>query len=213
MPMQNADGSKHVNTFIHKILDLLKRHDRALSYREIEEKTGINVLNNVQLVRALKINPKVAITHESVQFLPSYTIRSTGDLLSILKEANGKEGVEMSKLLESPVDISPFINELAQQNKIIILKDIDNSEIVFFNEEPIPALKKEIKDLWASVKVPNFHGIAQELSESGLKGTEMHVLKKQRASKQTKQKKSKRRIAITNTHVKGLDLNNLDDSD
>ncbi|ELA42091.1 uncharacterized protein VICG_00940 [Vittaforma corneae ATCC 50505] len=211
--MPNADNSKHVNTFIHRILDFLKKHDRALSYSEIEEKTGINVLNNVQLVRALKINPKVAITHESIQFLPSYVVRCMEDLVSILKKVNGKEGIEMNKLLESPIDISPFINKLVQQDKIIILKDIDDSEIVFFNEEPLPTLKKEIKDLWASVKVPNLHDITQELSEGGLKGSETCVLKKQKATKQTKQKKNKRRITITNTHVKGLDLDNLNESD
>lgn len=207
------DSSKHVNTFVHRILELLKKHDRPLSYEEIEEQTGINVLSNVQLVRALRINPKIAITHSSIQFLPSYAIRNIEDLLNILKEANGKEGIEMSKLLDTPVDVTPFIEELTREKRIIILKDMDGSEIVFYNELPNPGLKKEIRDLWADVKVPNFHDIAQELSESGLKGPGMSVLKKERPVRQSKLKKGKRRVAITNTHVKGLDLENLGESD
>lgn len=211
--MQSSDFSKHVNTFVHKILELLKKYDKALSYSEIEEKTGISVLNNTNLVRALKSNPKINISHESIQFIPSYLIRSTEDLIKELKAVNGKEGIEMSKLLESPIDIKPFIDELLQQNKVIILKDIDNSQILFYNEDPIPIIKKEIKDLWESIKVPNIHAIGQELNEGGLKNSEIQVFKKQKAVKLNKNKKNKRRITLTNTHVKGLDLNDLDNSD
>ncbi|KAM0681030.1 transcription factor TFIIE beta subunit [Glugoides intestinalis] len=211
--MNNADNNKHINTFVHKILEMLKKYDRAMSYTEVQEKTGINVMSNVQLLKQLKKNPKIVINHESIQFLPSYIVRSADDLFHILQEVNGKEGIEMNKLLDSPIDVKPFIEELASQKKLIVLKDIDNSEIVFFNEAFFPVVKQEIKDLWASIPVPNLHDIANELSEVGLKSSAVQVLKKQKIPKQQSRKKSKRRIVLTNTHVKGLNLENLDDSD
>lgn len=202
---------KHVNTFIHKILEHLKKYDRPLLYREIEEKTGINILNNPQLVKSLRNNPKISITHESIQFIPSYTIRSTLELEETLRRVNGREGIEMDKLLDSPIDIRPFIEELVSIGRIIILKDMDNSEIVFYNEMTVPPMKEEIKKLWNSIKIPNFYDIASELSQLGLKGTEIQAFKRQKTVKQTNSKKNKRKIALTNTHVKGLDLNNLDE--
>lgn len=208
-----SSHSRHLNTYILKILELLKKNDRALTYHEIEEKTGINVLSNAQLVRALKSNGKIAITQDTVRFIPSYEIRSSDDLLAILKEVNGKEGIEMSKLRDSAIDISEFIQSLLLNNKIIILKDIDNSEVVFYNEMVCKPIKPEIKELWASIKVPNHHDIVDQLSNAGLKNSEEQAFKKKKITKLSKNKRNKRKIAITNTHVSGLDLNNMDDSD
>lgn len=208
-----ANSARHLNTYIHKILELLKKNDRAMSYQEIEEKTGINVLGNIQLVRALKSNSKIAITQESIRFIPTFSIRSVEDLLEILKSSNGKEGIEMSKLCDSAVDISHFIQSLQSNNKIIILKDIDNSEVVFYNEMIVDPIKPSIKELWSSIKVPNHHDIVNQLSNAGLKNSEEQAFKKKKLSKQSKNKRNKRKIAITNTHVSGLDLNNMEDSD
>ena len=204
---------RHLNTYILKILDLLKKSDKSLSYREIEEKTGINILNNVHLVRALRSNSKVEITQEFIRFIPSFVIRSIEDLLTILKEINCKEGIEMNKLSDSPFDITNFVQILNSSNKIIILKDIDNSEIAFYNEIDFPKIEPEIKALWGSIKIPNHHDIVAELSSAGLKNSEEQALKKKKPSKQSKNKRSKRKIAITNTHVEGLDLNNMEDSE
>lgn len=208
-----SNSSRHLNTYIHKILELLKKNDHALTYGEIEEQTGINILSNVQLVRALKANSKVLITQESISFVPTFIIRSVDDLLDILKGLNGKGGVEMSKLTDSPFDITGFVETLVSNKKMIILKDIDNSEIAFYNEMVCPPIKPEIKDLWASIKIPNHHDIVDQLSNAGLKNSEEQAFKKKKVIKQSKNKRSKRKIAITNTHVAGLDLNNMEDSD
>lgn len=211
--MQSTNFERHVNTFVHKILEVIKKHDHPISYSEIEEQTGINVLSNLQLVRALKANPKIAITPDTIRFIPTYEIRTLQDLIDIFKNVSGKEGIEMSKLLDTPVDVTPFIEQLETQGKIIILKDIDGAQIAFFNDQPIPETNQTVKDLWASIKVPNMNDVIQELGDNGLRGPEVQVLKNQKPAKQLKSRKSRRRITITNTHVKGLDLDNLDDSD
>lgn len=211
--MPYPDDSKHLNTFVHKILDFLKRHDRALGYREVEENTGIDILSNPNLVRSLKTNPKILLTHQSIQFVPTYSIRSAQDLLNILKQVSSQEGIEMSKLEDSPVNIKGFVEALRSEGKIIVLKDLDGSEIVFHNENPFPHVKDEIKELWASIKVPNYHDITEELNNAGLKSSGNQTIRKIKPLKSVKSKKNKRRVTITNTHVKGLDLTGMDDSD
>lgn len=211
--MLYPDSSKHLNTFIHKILDFLKKYDRALGYGEVEEGTGISVLSNPHLVRSLKMNPKVLLTHQSIQFVPKYPIRSTEDLLGILKGVNQQEGIEMSELEDSPVDIKKFVGKLKSEDKIIVLKDLDGSEIIFYNEIPFSSVRSEIRELWASINIPNYHDITEELRNAGLKGSSNQTVKKIMPPKGVKSKRSKRRITITNTHVRGLDLTGLDDSD
>ena len=78
------------------------------------------------------------------------------------------------------------------------------------NSKPI---KPEIKELWVSIKVPNHHDIVDQLSNAGLKNSEEQAFKKKKLTKQPKNKRNKRKITITNTHVSGLDLNNMEDSD
>ena len=119
----------------------------------------------------------------------------------------------MNKLNESGTDISEFIKSLLLNEKIIILKDIDNSEVVFYNEMNSKPIKPEIKELWVSIKVPNHHDIVDQLSNAGLKNSEEQAFKKKKLTKQPKNKRNKRKITITNTHVSGLDLNNMEDSD
>lgn len=211
--MSFQDDSKHLNSYIHKILEMIKKEDRYFMYKEIEKSLGINLAQNPQIIKMLKSNSKVNVMNDGVKFIPLYNIRKVEDLRDVINQVKSKEGIEMSKLLESPVDIKPYIENLKSEEEIIILKDMDGSEIVFYNDMKFPKIKEEIKALWDSVKIPNYHDIAEEMNTAGLKKTESHVVKKSITVKKKQPKKSQRRIKITNTHVKDLDLNNLDDSD
>lgn len=208
-----ADDSKHLNIYLHKILEYIKKQDRAVGYKELEDQTGVSILKNPYLIKSLRANEKILLENNSIKFVPAYVIRTKDDLLDILKAVNAQEGIEISKLKDSPFPIQEFIDQLIEENKIIMLKDLDGSEIVFYNESPFPSVSSEIKALWASIKVPNYHDITNELNEAGLKGSDNPTIIKNRIIKKTASKKNKRRITITNTHVKGLDLQNLDDSD
>lgn len=203
---------KHLNTYVHKILEFLKTFDTAVDFKTIEENIRINILKNPALLKVLKANPKIVVKSNSIRYVPTFSIRSVHDLEEILKKVNGKEGIEMSKIEDSPICVKGFIEDLKRQNKIIIIKDMDNSEVVFYNESEFPKIDDEIKAMWNAIKVPNHYDIAKELGDSGLKTAENRTIKKIKVATKI-QSRSKRRINITNKHVKGLDLTGLDDSD
>lgn len=208
-----SDDFKHLNSYLHRIIEFLKKEDRSFTFKEMYSQLGINILSNNQLVKALKNNPKIELSHETLRFVPLYRIRSTEDLECILHEQNAREGIELAKLADSPVDISPFVAELSAAGKIIILKDLDGSEVIFYNDYQHPRAQEEIWKMWNAVKVPNYHDIIEELSTAGLHGAFNQVAKKNVVIKKAPAKRSQRRIKVTNTHVKGLDLTGLNDSD
>lgn len=209
--MNNEQLPSHLNSYIHKILDLLKKEDHSFTFKEVYSKLGVNILSNMPLMKALRNNPKILMDHESLRFVPLFNVRSTKDLAEILKGKSGVEGIELSKLADSPVDVKPFIAELNAQGKIFILKDMDNSEIIFYNECTVVPANPEITQMWNSIKIPNYHDIIEELNTAGLKNANSQTVKKKILAKKEPKKRSQRRIKITNTHVKGLDLSGLND--
>lgn len=200
----------HINSYVHRILDIIKKDDRPFTFKEIYNNVGVNLLANMPLMKALRNNPKIFIDQESLKFMPLYNIRSTFDLEEILKN-NGGEGIEMSKLSDSPVDIKPFVVELREQNKIFLIKDMDNSEIVFYNDLDVRPACAEIRGMWNMIKIHNYHDMVVELNSAGLKNASTQTVLKKAVVKKEPKKRSQRRIRITNTHVKGLDLSGMND--
>ena len=209
--MNSEQLPSHLNSYIHKILDLLKKEDHPFTFKEIYSKLGVNILTNMPLMKALRNNPKILMDRESLKFVPLFNVRSTADLAGILREKSGVEGVELSKLADSPVDIRPFVAELGAQGRIFVLKDMDGSEIIFYNPLTVAPASPEIAQMWGSIKIPNYHDIIEELNTAGLKNASSQTVKKKAVAKKEPKKRSQRRIKITNTHVKGLDLSGLND--
>lgn len=207
----NGSTPGHLNSYIHRILELLKKEDRVFTFTEVQNSLGINIFSNVTLMRALRNNQKIQMDQHSLRFIPLYNIRSKADLLEILKECANNEGIEMSKLADSPIDIRPFVSELVSQGSLIILKDMDGSETAFYNGHVIAPADPGIRSMWHGIKVPSYHHILDELGSAGLKNAEGQLVKKKIIAKKEPKKRSQRRIKITNTHVKGLDLSGLND--
>lgn len=69
----------------------------------------------------------------------------------------------------------------------------------------------DIVALWKSVRVPGFQDLISEMSVAGIKTNISETVKRKAIIKKTKSKRYRRNIKITNTHVKGLDLNKLDE--
>lgn len=203
---------RNLNTYVHKILEYLKKLDRPASYKEIENNTDINIQKNGGLMNVLRSNTKLIFLNNSIQFVPTYSIKFVEDLLEIVSALKSKEGIEMSILEESPTNVREFVEILKAQNKVIVLKDMDNSEVIFYNEEMFPKIDDRIKAMWDSIKIPPHYDIVNELSQAGLKSNENQMVKKSRIIIKPASSKYKRRINITNTHVKGLDLAGMDDS-
>ncbi|KAH9411294.1 TFA2 protein [Ordospora pajunii] len=202
---------RHTNTYIHSVISLLKQYDRALLFDEIKEKTRIDLYSNHTLLQLIKKNPRIVATQNSLMFKPLYSIRSVDDMRKVVKNLNGEEGLEMSKLMDSPVDASPFLEDLKARKEVIVLCDMDGSEIVFWNELAEEPTDAQIKSLWNQVRIGTYHDLIQELNTAGLKTEKAENIKKRSMIKINRSKRNKRRIRITNTHVKGLDLSGIQD--
>jgi transcription initiation factor TFIIE subunit beta len=113
--------------------------------------------------------------------------------------------------MDSPVDASPFLEDLKARKEVIVLCDMDGSEIVFWNELAEEPTDAQIKSLWNQVRIGTYHDLIQELNTAGLKTEKAENIKKRSMIKINRSKRNKRRIRITNTHVKGLDLSGIQD--
>lgn len=211
----NFDGfdlnkfERHLNTYIHDIINLLKKNG-TMTFEEIRKETNINLLNNYNLVKALRNNQRIIFQDNSLSYKHTYLIKSLDDLEDVLVKVCNREGIELNSLKDSPCDIMPFIEELKEAKKIVVLKDNDNSEVVFYNEMQVERVDEDVKDLWRSIKVPVYQDLIAQLNTAGLKKDKVEYTKKKVIIKKDKSKRYKRRIKITNTHVKGLDLSGME---
>ncbi|EPR78240.1 Transcription initiation factor IIE beta subunit [Spraguea lophii 42_110] len=199
----NHTERKHINTYIHDILKFLKTKDSNVDIREVSRNIGIDIGKDKELLSYISKNPRIKYKNNSLEFIPEYVANSVNDLRKILMDL--KKCVEMRKLLDTNKPIQSYIDELLSKGEIFIIKDIDGEEIVFYNDMVVDSLPENIKDLYFSIKVPVYQDILRELNAAGMKvdneEKKMLVIKKQK-----KVKKHKRKIKLTNTHVKGLDL-------
>jgi len=210
--MSFVDESKHLNSYIHRILEIIKTEDRGFSYKEINDKLGMHITSNPKLINLLRMNSKILLYKDTIKFVPQYNLRSEEDLLDVVKECHGREGIEVAKLLDSPVNIRPYIEALVAKERIIILKDLDGSEIAFYNDKVCESAPIKLKEMWNSIKVPNYNDMVEELKRVGMGDSGAHTIKKKMVVRKAQQRK-KRRVKITNTHVEGLDLANLERSE
>ncbi|KAM0678117.1 transcription factor TFIIE beta subunit [Binucleata daphniae] len=137
---------------------------------------------------------------------PLYQITNKDELLGVIRKAGRKEGIELSELLDSPSDINKYIQELIAENKMFIIKDMDGSQIIFYNELNIQKASPEVRELWSKVKVPDYQEVKRELKNAGLKSGNEEKKTKHIIENKKKVKRFNRKIKITNTHVKDLNL-------
>ncbi|KAF7684213.1 Transcription initiation factor IIE subunit beta [Astathelohania contejeani] len=200
----NDSQKRHINSYIHSILEILKSTDRYYSFEEINHIMKIDLHDNRQLLAALRKNPKIEITTNSMRFKPAYDIETEDD---ILKYLDGIVGLELNKLKDCRVDITPLIESLKQKKKIFIIKDMDNSEIIFKNDTIVDDIDPVLKTLWKQVKVPIYQDLVEELNNAGLKLAPKNESKpKGIIITKTKTKKNRRKIKLTNTHIKELNI-------
>ncbi|KAL6120505.1 hypothetical protein NUSPORA_02759 [Nucleospora cyclopteri] len=178
---------------------------------------------------SLKANPRIKIENNTIYYAPEFTIKTREDARELLERA--KEGIEMERLCDGPInvrkimlgkneEVAPKLIGVRKRNKItlppiiannfIILRDLDGGEVAFYNEFTVE-MDERVKELWNSITVPNYTDILEEMKMAGIK-TNIQVAKRNTVIKtEKKRKKGRRRIKVTNTHVEGLDLNNLDE--
>lgn len=206
---KNSGRSRHINSYVHKIIQFIKKHARPLTFDEVEKNTNIKLLENRRLLNTLSRNSKVIIKNDTILFKPVYSVKNEQDLEKIMIETNCEYGIEVEMLLDSPIDIRPFIENLKKKDVVYVLKDMYDSEIIFYNKLQLPFVNKTILEMYNKIKIPSHQDILNDLSLAGIKTEDKsNEERKNIVVKKSKIKKCKRKIQITDAHVKGLNINN-----
>lgn len=200
-----AAATRHSNIYIHTILTLLKQHPTPLSFKEIEQQTGINIEKTPGLLALLDKNQKIVIRENTLEFIPTYTVTSEAELLAVLQATRSEHGIPLDELLDTNNDTRPFIDALVERRSAILLKDIDGSSVLFHNAVDIPQAAPEITKLYEEVSVPETRELARELANAGLAAKVAEKPVRKAAPTQPK-KKYLRKIKITNTHLNEKEL-------
>lgn len=205
--MRNSNQpSRHLNSYIHSIIQHIKRNPIPVSFSEIQNTLNINLFTNPMILSALKKNPKIIIYKDTIQFKPKYDIKAKEDIKNLLISTKNEYGIEVNELLDCPCDIKLFIQELLNDNEIFLLKDSDGSEIIFNNPVDVKQLDDTIKEMWNRIRIPDYEEVKRELQTAGLKSSRDEKKRKILVEPKKKPKRYKRKIKITNTHVKDLNL-------
>lgn len=205
-PKYAQTPQRHLNSYIHSIIQHIKQFPNPVRFSEINDVLGINLYNNPMILCALKRNPKVVIERDHLQFKPKYDIRTKNDIKLLVESTNNEYGIEVNELLDCPVDIRGFVDELVGENMVYVLKDMDGSQIVFNNDTQIEPVTPEIKERWCKIRVPDYEEVRKVLNTAGLKSGYVEKKKRPAVELKKKQRRFRKKIKITNTHIKDLNF-------
>ncbi|KAI5187153.1 transcription initiation factor TFIIE subunit beta [Nematocida homosporus] len=198
-------SSRHSNIYIHTILTELKRHPNPVSFKEIEDLTGISIERTAGLLDLLEKNQKVVRVDKTLQFIPTYTIKHESELLDLLKKTNSAHGISLDEILEASSTTLPLVESLVQKGQAILLRDIDGSATLFYNSLPLKPASPAVIKLYEEVSVPESRELARELSNAGL-ATKVIEKPIRKTMSQQRKKRYVRKIKITNTHLNNAEL-------
>lgn len=196
---------RHSNIYIHTILLELKKYPQGITLKEIEDKTEIQVSKIPGLLDLLENNKKIRKEGNIFKFIPTYRIETKEELLEILKQTNAAKGISLEEVLDSSNDVKPFVDELIAKKDAFLLKDIDGSSTLFYNPVKIKKVPPELLKLYEEVSVPDPRELVKSLSNAGLMAAAVEKPIR-KAILQQRKKKYMRKIKITNTHLKNVDL-------
>lgn len=208
-PMKFASPpQRHLNSYIHSIITHLKQYTTPITFSSINTTLNINLYQNPIILTALRKNPKIIVNTDTLQFKPTYYIEKKEDIKQSLidEKLNNVYSIEVSELKDCPVDIDKFVSELLSENMIYTLKDIDGTVVVYDNDMRMDCAKDIVKEMWNKIKVPEYQDVRSELKRAGLKSGSEEKRKAVIKEVRKKPKRYNRRVKITNTHVKDLDL-------
>src|SRR5690606_13225354 len=127
----------------------------------------------------------------------------------MLEKRRHEGGMEYKELKDSYSKISEAVNELASEGRILVVRNKDGyPRILYWNDQRYnTAMDPEFREIWHRLRIPDEVDLPKELEKAGL--THMQVFDKKGPGVEApkrKQVKRNRKMKITNTHMKGLDL-------
>ncbi|KAF7701512.1 General transcription factor IIE subunit 2 [Cucumispora dikerogammari] len=199
---------KHLNTHLHKIITLLKETKNTYTLEQVSKITNTPLDTDPKLLNAVKQNDKIIFENNTCRFKHEFSYTNKQELLETLKNGPYKYGIEINKLLDCQLDAKDIINECISENTIITLRSADNSKLLFYNTLLVQPASPSTKELYQAVNITTYAEIFDELEKIGISKKTEKKETNIKATDNTK-KRPKRRIRITNTHIKGLDLEDI----
>jgi len=205
----NAKQEKSTQRVVFDILVYLRALEgKPATLTEIMISSGHVVEGNLELIDALKNNPKVEYVDNCFFFKPVYNVKNSKEILELL--AQHPNGLLVSDLAESYTKAQSDIKALKEAKEIYSIKSSEGpTEVIFPNEEKYRMkISQELVEMWKDIKVPNEADLERELREAGLTLVESVESSKTTKSLQKIKKERKRRTTkLTNTHIENFDPN------
>ncbi|KAF8976470.1 hypothetical protein BGZ46_008240 [Entomortierella lignicola] len=207
---QDTGIGKHINSLLLNAINFLKTSDEPQSVEDLKRKGNIDLDAKPELFQLLKANEKVLYDQMNGTFVfkPTYHIKSKEDLLMILEKRRNEGGMDYKELKDSYSKLAQSVEELANEGRILVIRNKDgNPRVLFWNDQRYnTAMDKEFRDIWHSLRITDELDLSKELEKAGL--THMQVYDKKGPGEAPKRKpvRRNRKVKITNTHMKGLDL-------
>ncbi|KAJ1918989.1 transcription factor TFIIE beta subunit, TFIIEB, Tfa2 [Mycoemilia scoparia] len=211
-----ALDTEHINNKMFRIVDHLKKAKDQQTLDQIQQISGVMVHGNDALIKQLMNNAKVIYDKETETFAykPEYNLRTKEDLLKLLKDHSDKGGIKVDTLKDSFLDINSAAKELKDEGKIFTLDKKDGrARVMFYASGPsVEPVDEEIKEIWDKLSVPDEADLKTDLEKANMKPIRVEEEEVVHEEKKKKQRQSNRKIKITNTHLKDLDLTGNFDS-
>ncbi|KAF9907660.1 hypothetical protein EC991_010692 [Linnemannia zychae] len=207
---QDTGAGKHINSLLLNAINYLKSTDDPQTVEDLRRKGGVDLDAKPELYNLLKMNDKVAYDTRDHTFAykPTYHIKNKEDLLALLEKRKNEGGMDYKELKDSYSKLLEAVNELASEGRILVVKNKDGApRVLFWNDQRYnTAMDQEFRDIWHRLRIPDEIDLPKELEKAGL--THMQVFDKKGPGDVPKRKpvRRNRKMKITNTHMKGLDL-------
>lgn len=186
----------------------------AMTVQNVSEAIQYDVQGDVELVEALKSNPKVAYDDiaETLCYQAKYNARDKDELYHnvILKSV---DGVSCEELKDVYHGIEKDIQELKKEGKCYVITNTQTKlSYVYPSDKQIPPIHVEqaLKDMWFEINVPEDpEDLDMALQRIGLKPCPRPPA--YRRPQKTKGEKKRRAPSwntrqVTNTHLKGTEI-------
>ncbi|KAF8930143.1 hypothetical protein EDD21DRAFT_364128 [Dissophora ornata] len=207
---QDTGTGKHINSLLLNAINFLKTEDEPQTVEDLKRKGNIDLDAKPELYQLLKSNDKVSFDERDATFAykPTYQIKSKEDLFAMLEKKKSEGGMDYKELKDSYSKLPQAVEELAAEGRILVVRNKDgNPRVLFWNDQRYnTAMEPEFRDIWHGLVVPDEIDLPKELEKAGL--THMQVFDKKGPGDLPKRKpvRRNRKMKITNTHMKGLDL-------
>ncbi|KAG0222638.1 hypothetical protein BGW42_006414 [Actinomortierella wolfii] len=207
---EDTGTGRHTNSLLFAAIKYLRDAEEPQTAEDIRRKGNVDLEAHPELYQVLKDSPKVDydMVNHTFQYKPTYNVKSKEDLLALLEKNKNVGGMEYKELKDSYSKLPEAVRQLAEEGKILVIKTKDGQpRVLYWNDVRYnTAMDKEFRDIWHRMRVPDETDLPKELVKAGLAHMQVQDKKGPGEVKKQKTARKNRRMKITNTHMKDLDL-------